>query len=330
MFKKTALLILALVMVAALLTGCGEKSLRTITLNEVTHSVFYAPQYVAMELGFFEEEGLSIDLVNGGGSDKSMTAVLSGDADIGLMGPETAIYVYNQGKEGHPVIIGQVTQCDGSFIVSKTPIENFTWEEMRGKTIIGGRRGGMPNMTLEYVLRNKGIMPGVDVNVRTDIQFNLMAGAFEGSDAEFVALFEPTASLCELQGVGYVVASVGAESGKIPYTVYIVDPKKLDKDRGMYEAFIRALYKAQKWVDEHSPAEIAEVIAPQFPDANIELLTMVAERYKSINAWKTDPIMTEEDFYHLQDVIEEAGELTARVDYAAVIDNSVANKVVGK
>jgi NitT/TauT family transport system substrate-binding protein len=283
-----------------------------------------------MELGFFEEEGLTIDLVNGGGSDKSMTAVLSGDAHLGLMGPETAIYVYNQGKENHPVIIGQLTQCDGSFIVSKTPFENFTWEEMRGKTIIGGRKGGMPNMTLEYVLRNKGIMPGVDINVRTDIQFNLMAGAFEGSDAEFVALFEPTASLCEMQGVGYVVASVGAESGKIPYTAYIVDPKRMDKDRDLYEAYMRAVYKAQKWVQEHTPAEIAEAIAPQFPDADIVLLTKVAERYQSIDAWKTDPIMTEEDFNHLQDVIEGAGELTARADYSKVVDNSIAKKVAGK
>lgn len=283
-----------------------------------------------MELGYFEEEGLAIDLVNGGGSDKSMTAVLSGDADLGLMGPETVVYVYNQGKENHPVIIGQLTQCDGSFIVSKTPYENFTWEEFRGKTLIGGRKGGMPNMTLEYVLKQKGIIPGVDVNVRTDIQFNLMAGAFEGSDAEFVALFEPTASLCEIQGVGYVVASVGAESGKVPYTAYIVDPARLEKNRNVYEAYLRAIYKAQKWVQEHSPAEIAEVIAPQFADSDISLLTKVAERYQSINAWKTDPIMTKEDFTRLQDVIDDAGELTARVDYAAVVDNSIAEKIVGK
>jgi len=259
-----------------------------------------------------------------------MTAVLSGDADLGLMGPETVVYVYNQGKENYPVIIGQLTQCDGSFIVSKAPYENFTWEEFRGKTLIGGRKGGMPNMTLEYVLKQKGIIPGVDVNVRTDIQFNLMAGAFEGSDAEFVALFEPTASLCEIQGVGYVVASVGAESGNVPYTAYIVDPARLEKDPELYESYMRAVYKAQIWVQEHSPAEIAEVIAPQFADSDIPLLTKVAERYKSINAWKTDPIMTEEDFNRLQDVIDDAGELTARIDYTAVVDNSIAEKIVGK
>ncbi len=283
-----------------------------------------------MELGYFEEEGLAIDLVNGGGSDKSMTAVLSGDADLGLMGPETVVYVYNQGKENHPVIIGQLTQCDGSFLVSKVKSDNFTWDDVRGKTIIGGRPGGMPNMTLEYVLKQKGIIPGVDVNVRTDIQFNLMAGAFEGSDAEYVALFEPTASMCELQGVGYVVASVGAESGKVPYTAYIVDPARLEKNRDVYEAYMRAIYKAQKWVQEHTPAEIAEVIAPQFADSDIPLLTKVAERYQSINAWKTDPIMTEEDFNRLQDVIDDAGELTARIDHTAVVDNSIAEKIVGK
>lgn len=328
--KKLVLLLLAALMVAALITGCGEKKMTTVNLNEVTHSVFYAPQYVAIEKGFFEDEGLTIDLVNGGGSDKSMTAVLSGDADIGLMGPETVVYVYNQGKEDHPVIIGQLTQCDGSFIVSKVKNDDFTWEDLRGTTIIGGRAGGMPNMTLEYVLKQKGIIPGVDVNVRTDIQFNLMAGAFEGSDAEYVALFEPTASLCELKGVGYVVASVGAESGKVPYTTYIVAPDKLEKNRDIYVAFLRAVYKGQQWVDQHTAAEVAEAIAPQFADSDVSLLTTVVERYKSIGAWKTDPVMTEEDFTKLQDVIEDAGQLTARVDFTAVVDNSIASKVVGK
>ena len=330
MFRKLTILMLALAVVVAAITGCSSTELKIVNVNEVTHSVFYAPQYVAMELGFFEEEGLKIDLVNGGGSDKSMTAVLSGDADIGLMGPETAVFVYNQGKENHPIIIGQLTQCDGSFLVSKTPYENFTWDDLRGKTLIGGRVGGMPNMTLEYVLRQKGIIPGVDVNVRTDIQFNLMAGAFEGSDAEFVALFEPVASLCEEQGVGYVVASVGAESGKVPYTAYIVDPAKIEQNRDMYESFMRAIYKGQKWVQEHTPAELAKVLVPQFPDSDVALLTKVAERYKSIDAWKTDPIMLEEDFIHLQEVIEDAGELTARIDYGELVDTSIAEKIVAE
>jgi len=323
--KKTLAWFLA-ACTALLLTGCGSGGLEKITVNEVTHSVFYAPQYAAMELGFFEEEGLAVDLVNGGGSDKSMTAVLSGDADIGLMGPETAVYVYNEGKEDYAVVIGQLTQRDGSFLVGRQQDEDFDWESLRGTTIIGGRKGGMPLMTLEYVLRQKGLIPGVDVNVRTDIQFNLMAGAFEGSDAEYVTLFEPTASLCEREGKGYIVAAVGAESGPVPFTAYMVKRSRLESDADLYQRYMNAVARGQKWVAEHTPEEIAEVIAPQFPDSDVTLLTMVARNYQEINAWCTDPVMAEEDFTRMQDIIETAGELSTRVPFADVVDNTIAGQ----
>ncbi len=325
MAKKSLAGLLAAV-TGLLLLGCASDGLETITVNEVTHSVFYAPQYAAMELGFFEEEGLRVDLVNGGGSDKSMTAVLSGDADIGLMGPETAVYVYNEGKEDHAVVIGQLTQRDGSFLVGRKDDPDFTWESLRGATIIGGRKGGMPLMTLEYVLRQKGLVPGEDVFVRTDIQFNLMAGAFEGSDADYVTLFEPTASLCEREGKGHLVAAVGAESGAVPFTAYLVKKSSLSEKTGLYQRYLNAVAKGQKWVAEHTPEEIAHVIAPQFPDSDEALLTAVAKNYQDIGAWCVSPVMAEEDFVRMQDIIETAGELAKRVPFAAIVDNSLAEK----
>lgn len=314
---KRALLWAALLALALVPCAAGET---VVTVNEVTHSVFYAPLYAAIELGMFAEEGLKIDLVNGGGSDKSMTAVLSGHADIGLMGPETAVYVFNQGKADHAVIIGQLTKCDGSFLVGRAPEEDFSFDTLRGKTIIGGRRGGMPVMTLEYVLRQKGLTPGVDVFVRTDIQFNLMAGAFEGSGAEYVTLFEPTASLTEREGKGYIVASVGQESGDIPYTAFMVKKSALEKDPELYAKFLRAVTRAQEWVHTHSAEEIAAAIAPQFPDSDLPLLTKVCENHLRIDAWKKDPRMLEQDYNLLLDVIESAGELTARPPFEKLID----------
>ena len=317
----------ALLGALALFGGCTESGLTKVTVNEVTHSVFYAPQYAAMELGYFEEEGIEIDLVNGGGSDKSMTALLSGDADIGLMGPETAVYVYNEGREDHAVIIGQLTKRDGSLLLGKEPDEDFSWQKLRGKTVIGGRQGGMPQMTLEYVLKQNGLEPGVDVNVRTDIQFNLMAGAFESSDSEYVTLFEPSASLAEREGVGYIVAAVGDESGDVPYTAYMVLKSKVEENAGLYERYLRAVYRGQQWVATHTPAEIASVIAPQFPDSDVELLTRVAEDYQRVGAWAETPVMPGEMFERMLDIIGEAGELSGRPEFDALVDNSIARKV---
>ena len=328
MKKGIVLLLIAMLLLAPL--GLAQEKLQKVTLNEVTHSVFYAPQYVAIEMGFFTEEGIEIDLVNGGGSDRSMTAVLASEADIGLMGPETAVYVYNQGKQDHAMIIGQLTNTDGSFLVGRENDDAFDWEELRGKTIIGGRPGGMPLMTLLYVLKQKGLIPGTDVNVRTDIQFNLMAGAFEGSGADYVTLFEPTASLTEQAGKGFIVASVGAHSGPVPYTAYMVRKSLLHEKSDLYHRFIKAVAKGQEWVKNHTPEEIAQAIAPQFPDADVALLTAVAKNYQSIGAWCETPVMHEEDFMRMQDIIEGAGELSARVPIGAIVDNTIAQAVISK
>ena len=243
-----------------------------VRLNEVTHSVFYAPQYVALSQGFFAEEGLQVELINGGGADKVMTAVVSGQSDIGLAGPEASIYVYNQGKADHTQIIAQLTKRDGSFLVGRSD-GAFSWEDLRGKTIIGGRKGGVPEMTLEYVLRQNGLTPGVDVTVDTSVQFNMMAGAFTGGQGDYVTLFEPTATQVEKAAQGYVLVSIGQESGEIPYTAYFANVSWLRENADTAQRFVNAIAKAQKWVQEHTDREVAEAIVDQFPDTSLEFFT---------------------------------------------------------
>ncbi|MGI6116326.1 ABC transporter substrate-binding protein [Luoshenia tenuis] len=327
--------ILALTLCACMLlgfTGCGAgDELRTVTVCEVTHSVFYAPQYVAMNKGFFEEEGLKVELTNGGGTDKVMTAVLAGQAQIGLMGPEGAVYVYNEGKTEHVRMFAQVTKRDGSFLVAReAPEGEFSWDDLRGKVLIGGRKGGVPEMTLEYVLRKQGLTPGEDVEVLTNVQFDLMAGAFSGGNGDYVALFEPVASQTEQQNVGTIVAAIGEASGEVPYTGYVAQTEMMKKEPELFGAYTRAIYKAQQWVQNATPREIAEAIAPSFPDSDVALLTTVAENYQKIDAWMATPQMKEEAFGRLQDIMDEAGELKARVPFEGLVDNSFADAAVEK
>lgn len=330
--KKMVSLLLIITALTMSLLGCasGKAKLQTIELSEVTRSVFYAPQYVAISKGFFEEEGLEVSITTAGGSEKAMTALLSGDADIGLMGPETGIYVINEGKQDHPVIIGQLTKRDGSFLVGRTADENFTWESLKGSTIIGGRKGGMPLMTLQYILKEHGLEPNVDVEVLDNIQFNLMGGAFESGTGDYVTLFEPTATMFEKEGKGYIVANVGEASGEVPYTTYMVSQKTLTENPEWAENFITAIYKAQQWIITATDTEIAEAIQPFFPDSTIEMLEYVAKSYRVTDSWNQTPIMEEDDFSRLQDIIASAGELTARVEFNELVDNSIAEKVVNK
>lgn len=331
--KKIILALMCFLLIFTMLAGCenNEEKLREFTLNEVTRSVFYTPLYVAASKGFFEENGLKIEIVTGGGSDKSMTALLAGDAEIALMGPETGVYVINEGKEDHPVIIGQLTKRDGSFLISRVDEKDtFTWESLEGKTIIGGRRGGMPFMTLEYILKKHGLTPGVDVTVLDNIQFNLIAGAFEGGTGDYVPLFEPTASMLVKEGKGYIVSQIGLESGEIPYTTFMVTQKMIKDDPQFIEAFLRSIYAAQKWVVTATDNEIATAVQPFFPDTSIEILEAVAKSYREADCWMQNPIMTEDSFNRLLDVIETAGELKSRVDFTDLVDNSFAQKIVGE
>ncbi|SMC82712.1 ABC transporter substrate-binding protein [Papillibacter cinnamivorans] len=326
--KRLLALVLGVVLMTVLFTGCGKKEETTeVRLNEVTHSVFYAPMYVALNLGFFTEEGLNVELTNGGGADKVMTAVLAGQADIGLAGPESCIYVLNEGREDYPVVFAQLTKRDGSFLVGRTD-EDFTWENLKGKTVLGGRKGGVPEMTLEYVMRQNGIVPDQDVVVDTSVQFNMMAGAFTGGNGDYVTLFEPTATEVELEGKGYVLTSIGQESGEIPYTAFFATQSYMKKNPDVVQSFVNAIAKGQKWVQEHTAQEIAEAIADQFPDTKIDVLTMVAQRYKDIDAWNGTPVMKQESLERLETVMETAGELDQRVDFSKLVDNSYAEAAI--
>lgn len=301
--------------------------LQTIQLNEVTRSVFYAPQYVAISNGFFEEEGLELEITTGQGADKVMTAILAGQSDIGLCGPEAAIYVYNEGREDYVEVFAQLTQKDGSFLVSKNPTDNFSWKDLVGKTVIPGRKGGVPYMTLEYVLKQNGIDPQNDLVLDDSIQFDLMAGAFAGGEAEYVTLFESTASMTQDAGKGYIVASVGEASGEVPYTAYCASKSYIEENSDIIEGFTRAVYKGEQWVKNHTAREVAEVIQDFFPDTTIESLENSVQKYKDIDAWKEDPVLKEEAFDKLQEIMSEAGELDTKAPYDKVVNNTFAEKV---
>ena len=326
MKKLFCCLLLPLLLLPLALCGCGSGNETTVVrLNEVTHSVFYAPQYVAMSQGFFADEGLEVELTNGGGADKVMTAVVSGQSDIGLAGPESCIYVYNQGKDDYPVIFAQLTKRDGSFLVGRTD-EDFSWENLRGKTIIGGRKGGVPEMTLEYVMAQNGVTPHADAVVDTSVQFNMMAGAFTGGQGDYVALFEPTATEVELAGKGHILCSIGEESGEIPYTAYFATQSYMAEYPEVIQGFTNAIARAQRWIAEHSDREVAEAIADQFPDTSIDLLEKVTARHRQIDAWNATPVMEQQALERLETVMEHAGELTRDqwVDFGKLVNNSFA------
>ncbi|KPU27739.1 hypothetical protein TR13x_04260 [Caloranaerobacter sp. TR13] len=326
--KGFTLLLIFILIISNLLIGCQKEELKTVRLVEVTHSVFYAPQYVALTKGFFEEEGIKIELTNGKGADKSMAALLSDQADIGFMGPEASIYVYNQGKKDYAINFAQLTQKDGSFLVGRKKDPNFSFKKLKGKTILGGRKGGVPEMTLEYVLKKYGLQPGKDVNVRTDIQFAMMAGAFTSGEGDYTTLFEPTASMMEKEGKGYIVASIGKEGGYIPYTVYCAKKSYIEKNPDIIQGFTNAIYKGMLWVQNHSSEEVAEAIQPHFPDADKELLVTVINRYKEQDTWKPDPVLTKEGLDHLMDIMELAGELDQRAPYDKIVTTEFAKKAI--
>ena len=336
--KKIIIPIVCIVIIAAIVITVilvnnkpeEQAELTTIQLNEVTRSVFYAPQYVAIANGFFEEEGLEIEMTTGQGADKVMTAILAGQSDIGLCGPEASIYVYNEGREDYVEVFAQLTKRDGSFLVSKNPTDNFSWNDLKGKTVIPGRKGGVPYMTFEYVLKQNGINPETDLVLDDSIQFDLMAGAFAGGNAEYVTLFEPTASMTEEQGKGYVVASVGEASGEVPYTAYCAKKSYIEENSSTIEGFTRAVYRGQQWVKERSAREIAEVIQDFFPDTTVESLEQSVQSYKDIDAWNENPILKEESFDKLQLIMTEAGELDQKAPYDKIVNNSYAEKVINE
>ena len=323
-----AIIAIVVVVVAIFIINRAESSeekseeLKIISVSEVTRSVFYAPQYIAIAGGYFQEEGLKIDLTTGQGSDNVMTGVLSNQIDIGFAGPETCVYVYNEGKEDNTQVFAQVTQTDGSFLISSKEIKNFKWSDLKGKTVIPGRKGGMPYMSLLYVLKKNGINPEKDLVLDDSIDFDLMASAFSTGKADFVTLFEPTASQIVNSGKGYRITAIGKDLGKVPYTAYFAKKSYIEKNPDIIEKFTNAIYKGEQYVKNHSSADIAELIKEFFPDTDLEILESAIESYRSINAWKETPYMEEADFKLLQEVIHDAGELEKYAPYDRVVNNA--------
>lgn len=335
MIKKV--IVIAITIVVAILIVIGiirvknanqnEEISKLIKVNEVTRSVFYAPQYVAINNGYFKENGLKIKLTTGQGADAVMTAVLANQCDIGFAGPEASIYVYNEEKEDYTQVFAQMTKKDGSFLISRTRTENFSWQDLKGKTVIPGRKGGVPYMTLEYVLRKNGIDPEKDLVLDDSIKFDLMAGAFASGNADYVTLFEPTASMTQKQEKGYIVASVGEALEDIPYTAYFAKKSYIVNNEDTIQNFTNAIYRGQKWVKEHTSEEIAKSIANFFPDTDIEMLSAAIQSYKDIDAWNDTPVLKEESFNRLQEVMTGAGELEKKVPFDKIVNNKYAESV---
>lgn len=339
MKKKLLSALLVAALAASVLAGCAkeetgssesdkkeETRLTKVILNEVAHSIFYAPMYVAVEEDYFKDEGIDLELVTGFGADKTMTAVLSGQADIGFMGSESSIYTYNEGAKDYVVNFAQLTQRAGNFLVSREPIEDFSWEDLKGKTALGGRKGGMPEMVFEYILKQNDIDPEKDVMINQNIDFGSTAAAFSGGQGDFTVEFEPGATTLEAAGKGYVVASLGKESGYVPYTAFSAKKSYLEEHPDLIQSFTDALQKGMDYVNTHTPEEIAKVIQPQFKENDLETITTIVSRYYEQKTWKEDLIFNQDSFELLQDILEDAGELDSRTPYEDLVTTEFAKK----
>lgn len=331
--KKAGAACLAVLTAAAVTAGCGagggeaaKNSKTKVVLNEVAHSIFYAPMYVAIEEGYFEEAGIELELVTGFGADKTMTAVLTDEADIGFMGSESTIYTYAGGTEDYVVNFAQLTQRAGNFLVSREPIEDFSWDMLKGKDVLGGRAGGMPEMVFEYILEKNGIDPATEVDIDQSIDFGSTAAAFSGGQGDFTVEFEPHATSLEEKGEGYVVASLGEDSGYVPYTSFSAKKSYLEKNKDTVQAFTDALQKGMDYVQSHTPEEIAKAIAPQFPETDMETLTTIVSRYHQQNTWKENLIFEEDAFSLLQNILKDAGVLEEQVPYGDLVTRGFAQK----
>ena len=355
MKKKLLSVILASALTVGLLSACGSDSAKdndvnskthttetgsnttrsdtssapdSVTLNEVAHSIFYAPMYVAIENGYFEDEGIELTLITGFGADKTMTAVISGEADIGFMGSEASIYTYNEGANDSVVNFAQLTQRAGNFLVAREEMKDFKWTDLKGKDVLGGRKVGMPEMVFEYILKKNGIDPQTDLNINQGIDFGSTAAAFSEGSGDFTVEFEPSATALEMEGKGYVVASLGTDSGYVPYTAYSAKKSYLDKHPEIIQSFTNALQKGMDFVQIHTPEEIASVIAPQFPETNLKTITAIVNRYYTQDTWKADLIFEKESFELLQDILESAGELDSRAPYEKLVTTEFAKKAM--
>ena len=353
--KFLSLLFAGILFVTALLTGCGgdqkektestpkvdtqsteqtaetpdskPKELTTVTLNEVAHSIFYAPMYVAIQAGYFRDAGIQLDLVNGNGADNVMTALISGDADIGFMGSEASIYVYEEGMADYVVNFAQLTQRAGNFLVAREADDDFQWDDIKGKKVLGGRAGGMPQMVFEYILKKNGIDPASDLSIDQSVSFGNTAAAFMGStEFDYTVEFEPFATSLESQDAGSIVASLGVDSGYVPYTAYSAKKSFIEENPELIQSFTDALQKGMDYVQSHTPEEIAEVIAPQFAETDPEALATIVKRYYEQDTWKENLIFEEDAFLLLEDILKEAGQLEKEVPYDKLVTTTFAEK----
>lgn len=329
MRKKVYLYLGAAALTGILLTGCGKKAdgtkaLTDVTLNEVAHSIFYAPQYVAIEEGYFEDAGLNLTLVTGFGADKTLTALVSGEADIGFMGSESSIYAYNEGASDYAVNFAQLTQRAGNFLVARKEMPDFTWEQLKGSKVLGGRNGGMPEMVFEYILKQHGLDPETDLTIDKSIDFGSTAAAFAGGQGDYTVEFEPGATALEQEGAGYVAASLGVDSGYVPYTAYCARSSFLDEHPDVIQKFSDAMQRGLDYVNSHTPEEIAQVIQPQFKETDLETVTAIVRRYAEQDTWKENLIFEKEGFDLLQDILESAGELKTRAPYEKLVNTAFA------
>lgn len=325
------LAVTALPMTAFAAKKDGEKKLAKVTLNEVAHSIFYAPQYVAIEEGYFKDEGLDLTLVTGFGADKTMTAVISGEAEIGFMGAEASVYAYQEGATDPVVNFAQLTQRAGNFLVAREEMPDFKWEDLKDKKVLGGRKGGMPEMVFEYILRKNGLDPQKDLTIDQSIDFGSTAAAFTGdTSADFTVEFEPSATALEKEGAGYVVASLGVDSGYVPYTSYSAKTSYMEKNPEIIQKFTNALQKGMEYVQSHTPEEIAEVIAPQFAETDLDTVTAIVKRYYDQDTWKSNLIFEKESFKLLEDILEDSGELSERVSYENLVTTKYAREAAEK
>ena len=310
------------------LVGCSNTGKTKVRLNEVTHSIFYAPLYIAINNGYFDDENIDLELSNGGGADKVMTAVISGSAEIGLMGPEATIYCHVEGQKDYPIIFGQLTKRDGSFLVGRNPEPDFDWANLAGKHILAGRAGGVPAMTLQWVLNQHGVSTDNPALFDTSVAFDAMVGAFDtDSSIDYTTMFEPTASEYVALGKGYIVASVGEGSGEVPYTAFSAQKSWLTKHEDTAKAFLRAVLKGYKYMKENSPEVVAKALAPSFVGTEESSIAAAVKSYIAIDAWASTPVMSKESFERLQDIMENAGTLPTRADYNAAVDNTLASEL---
>ncbi len=334
MKKIAMLLVLVLSTFCFAFVGCAQKDDNTIRISEVTHSIFYAPLYVAINEGYFEEEGLKIELNNAGGSDTVMSSLISNSADIGLMGPESVVYVRNNGMENAPIIFAQLTACDGSLLVGRTDeAQTFEWENLKGKHIIAGRKGGMPAMTLQYILEQHGLKPGAELNENVDtimdtsIAFNLTASSFVAGTGDYCTMFEPTASQCEIDKTGYIVSALGDEVNDIPYTCFVATQNYLNNNTQKLQKFMRALKKGYNYLISANDQQIVDALEPSFTGTSNELIVSSVKNYIKIGAYAESFVLKESSWNNMLNIIENAGELTNRVAWNTAVNTTFAENV---